>query len=219
MAIQTLYPSLDGYITIDITPGAGVSWATIVAGVADWFVDQSSATAIVLNIWADIVSDRWLRLSRSIFIFDTSSLGSGSVITGATLSVYGTSKTDDLGCTPNLDVYTASPLNNTFLVTSDYLRTGSISQTGGNPISYSSFSTTGYNDFVLNSTGISNINKTGLSKFAIRNANFDVANIEPSWSNGNRSSISINYSESGQSTSPKLTITYNPFNSLLISGD
>jgi len=95
-----------------------------------------------------------------------------------------TNKLDGLVCTPDIDIYTSTPAINTSLVAGDYQQIGSTSQTGA-PISYADWSTTGYNDFTLDAVGLGNINKTGISKFGVRNANYDVSGSPPNWDTEN----------------------------------
>ena len=81
-----------------------------------------------------------------------------------------------------MDVYTSTPANNNNVVVGDYLQTQSVSQTGS-PITYANWDDgdVNYNDFIFNATGRGNINKTGVSPFAIRNANYDVTGTMPAW--------------------------------------
>lgn len=152
--------------------------------------------------------DTWRRCARSLFLFDTSALTSAATISSAVLSLYGTQKNDSNNATPDIDIYTANPAANTSLALSDYSSFGSTSQTGA-PIPYASMSTTGYNDFPFNATGIGNVNKTGVSKFGARNANYDVAATMPNPVVNAGSNLFVNFAESsGTSTDPKLVVSY-----------
>jgi hypothetical protein len=91
-------------------------------------------------------------------------------------------------------------------VAGDYAGCGSTSFTGA-PKSYSGWSTGGYNDFTFNATGIAAISLTGVSCFSVRNANYDVAGIEPAWSSNFLSNIAAYTADNG-SNEPQLVVTY-----------
>lgn len=211
MAILTVYPdpdaeitSVDGFVG---RTGVSESWATIIAGAGNTSSDNAP-TGNFIAAGATGTSNLWESLIRSIFLFDTSALGASASISAAVLSLTGTSKLDPSGLAPNIDIYTSTPASNTALANADYSQLGSTSQTGS-PISYTSYSTTGYNDFTFNATGIGNISKTGVSKFGARNANYDVAGTAPTWSAGTAFRLQGIYADTaGTSTDPKLVITY-----------
>ena len=86
-----------------------------------------------------------------------------------------------------------------------------LSFSNGFPITYANWLTTVYNDFTFNATGIGNINKTGISKFGTRNANYDVANTAPALSSINdRWHYLDGYfaDETGTANDPKLVVAY-----------
>lgn len=146
---------------------------------------------------------------RSFLTFDTSFLGSNAVISSAVISLYGES----------IGGYNAGYIASGIYGCSDY---GSFSETAyskGNTTlqsdtvysindpSYSTWSIVGYNNFVLNSVGVNNINKTGSSHYSFRNVNKDVANVAPVQVYQNfMTAFSSAYT--GTTRDPKLTITY-----------
>ncbi len=195
--------TVDGYIYRE---ASGSSWANLRDGGGGFqYSGESDSIGSPSRIDAD---GNWFRLMRGIFLFDTSSLTSSAIISDAVLSLYGSSKVDNLNILPNIDIYTSTPASNTSLVGADFSQVGSISQTG-NPISFNNFTNSVYNNFTFNTTGKGNISKTGISKFGARNANYDVANVEPTWSLNQLSYININFAETaGTSQDPKLVVTY-----------
>lgn len=210
MATLTVYPSpgvtVDGYA---LHNEDAQTWATILAGAGTTSAD-SSAFEELIQIWASTTSNTWRLNRRAIFLFDTSALGASATITAAVMSVFGKDKSDGLSITPDLDAYTSTPASNTALAASDYPNLGTVSQTGS-PITYSGWSTSAYNDFTFNATGIGNISKTGISKFGVRNANYDVSGTIPTWSSGAMSYAGGYYSDqTGTANDPKLVITYTP---------
>ena len=209
----TVYPdanpestSVDGRTESDNGLGATLSWSQIVASAGNGAADTETSTNYI-NFTSANTSNKWANLLRSIFLFDTSALTSSATISAAVLSLYGTAKSDGASWIPNIDIYTSNPSSNTSLTGTDFSTIGTTSQTGS-PISYADFNTSGYNDFTFNATGRGNISKTSISKFAARNASYDVSDSSPTWATGGtRAYLSGYYADNG-SNKPKLVITY-----------
>lgn len=193
---------IDGNVRRD---GVDETWATIRGGAGTNADAQFNNR--VIGFTASATSNQWSTLYRSFFLFDTSAIGAGSV-TAATLSLFGVSKADNLAVTPNVDVYAATPASNTTLATTDFGQVGSTSYTGS-PVKYADWSTVGYNAFDFNGTGVAAISPSGISKFACRNANYDVAPVEPTWSSGQGSELqAYTADQTGTANDPKLVVTY-----------
>lgn len=151
----------------------------------------------------------WGRMYRSISLFDTSGLPDDAIISAATFSVYGRAKSDNLSITPNLNVYSSNPASNTALEAADYLYTVfGVTPFCDTAITYAGFNDTGYNDLAFNATGIAAISKTSVSKFGLRNANYDVADVEPAWTVSVDSILDCWHTEQGSGYKPKLVVTY-----------
>ena len=210
-----------GFDTLTVYPDAGTG-ATTVDGFVRRVVDSGT--------WADIhdgvgtsvnatsASETYFywyfggagnELRRTILTFDTSSLGSGATISAAVMSLFGAGKADGAGKSPNIDIYASTPASNNNLVAADYQQIGTTSQTGS-PITYANYSTTTYNDFTFNSTGTSTISTTGISKFGARNANYDVANVDPASTSFGTYMSGYYADQAGTANDPKLVITYTP---------
>lgn len=223
----TVYPqpnpastACDGWVSTG--PGLGdVSWATLIA---DGGGNHSATDTILYVLWEDgITPGTWDWLVRSITLFDTSALTASATISAGVLSVSGYSKSNDDLASPNIDIYTSTPASNTTVADSDFAQIGSVSQTGA-PISYSGFSTVAYNDFTFNSTGRGNVSKTGVSKFGLRNSNYDVAATPPPNLSIGQSYLTFYASDyAGTSSDPKLVVTYTlpagGFNALDLAGN
>ena len=151
------------------------------------------------------------RLARSIFTFDTSSIGDTDTISAAVISLYGLASADtyDPPAEPDIDVYTSNPANNNIVTSNDYDNIGTTSQTGS-PITWAGWSNSGYNDFTFSSVGIGNISKTGVSAFGVRNANYDVAGTGPVSNNFTANLRFQGYfaDNTGDTNDPKLVVTY-----------
>lgn len=193
----------DGQISVKFQAG-NYTWPNLIISTGDGS-DASDPTS--LRIGSATSSGKWNALDRCEAFFNTAALTSSAVISApTTLSLYGTGQNDALAVTPNLDIYVANPSSTSSLTTSDWQNMGSTSQTGS-PIAYASWVTSSYNDFTLNV--YTNISKTGVSTFGIRNANYDVAATSPTWSSGATSSFQwASAAHTGTTHDPKLVVTY-----------
>jgi hypothetical protein len=198
--------TVDGWVAI---AAASSAWATLIAAAGN-DANDSEADSQFMRIDATGTLNLWAGLRRSIFLFDTSALGAAAVITAGVFSLFGSDKADTAGITPDADVYTSTPASNTALAASDFGNLGTTSQTGA-PITYASYSATAYNDWTLNATGRGNISQTGVSKFGIRNANYDVAAVSPTWSASLQAYMAAKMADNiGTTNDPKLVVTYTP---------
>lgn len=211
----TVYPdagagntTVDGSVTMsNPLSDSSKSWSLIRNGAGS--AANATGSLIGMTIYSHNSTWRWNYIERCIFTVDTSELTADATITDAMFSCRGASKSDDLGISPNIDVYTSAPADDNDLVAGDFDSLGTTSMTGS-PISYSSWVTQSWNDFTFNATGRGNISKTGISRFGLRNANYDVNNVEPAWSNQLSSTILLYSSDwqGGTTYDPKLVVTY-----------
>ena len=149
----------------------------------------------------------WTNLCRSFYLFDTSAIPDTDTISAATFSFFGFLKNDGLAITSATNIYTSAPAADTTLAAGDFDSLGTVDQAAD--ITYASFSTTAYNDFAFNATGIGNISKTGNSKFGARSSDFDAPNVEPTYS---ASQISYVYgymsNQAGTTNDPTLVVVH-----------
>ena len=215
MSTLTVYPdAASGSTTCDgqvanYPGGAGVVWATLIAASGN-FNDVNTTAGGLIQIESTTTTDQWDAMLRSIFTLDTSALTSSASISSAIFSIYGSTKADNIACSPTINVYDATPAVNNNLADGDFSQCGSTSFLDSS-LTYSAWSTTGYNDFTFNATGVAAISKTGITKLSIRNANFDVAATSPTWPGGSakQSYMAGNFADTADVTSdPKLVITY-----------
>ena len=178
----------------------GTSWNDLVTGQGT-SAQPDTTQSYFMVIETDTTS--WKNCWRSMFLFDTSSIPDGNIIESATLSLNGTSKFDSLSATPSVNVYSASPASNNTLTAADYSQVGSTEF--ATAISYNDWLTNGYNDFILNASGIASIDKGGISKFSIR-SNYDANNSPPTWSSNSGSGIVGDYADYG--SYPKLVVVH-----------
>ncbi len=133
---------------------------------------------------------------RGYFTFDTSDISTDS-ISSAILSFYGFGSTNTDSSSVNVVASTQTNAND--LASADYSKVGS---TVFASMAIASWSTSGYNDFTLDSNGKANINKTGVSKFSLRNS-LDISNTQPSGDNY----VQTYMADNGSSV-PKLVVVH-----------
>jgi hypothetical protein len=177
-----------------LTGGAGTDGYDSLTYGAAFYIEAASTT------------NKWNSLYRSIYLFDTAALGSDVTITGAVLSVYGISKSDLSGFAPNVNVYSSNPASDTAIASGDFDSLGTTELATSK--AFADLAVGGYCDFTLNAAGLAAINKTGITKLGLRNANYDVANTPPSWVSGAWTLYSVYFSEQGTGYKPKIVVTY-----------
>lgn len=207
MATLTVYPDPDPETTtIDgdaRRSSVNETFSTIRGGAGTAMNDTAASHFVTLA--ATSTSNQYSELRRFIALFNTASLTASANISSAVLSLFGTGKTNGLG-DPDLHIASSTPASNTTLATGDYSNVGSTSF--GN-VTYAGFSTVAYNDITLDSNGIANISKTGVSKFSAL-LSWDINNsFTGAWSSLAQSYLSFNSADQGATTNdPKLVVTY-----------
>ena len=187
--------------------GSGESYATIQSASAGTGVENSGTSAEVNNLTIGNY-----RISRFFVAFDTSSISDTDTIDSATLSYNSNDKSST--DSDSVSVVAATPASPTTYVTGDFDQVGSTKL--ATDITIAAWSTSGYNDFALNASGLANVSKTGVSKFAFRLAK-DISATQPT---------GVNYVDGrtadvvGTTQDPKLVVVHTapvtPQNSLII---
>lgn len=211
-ATTTTYPGTtveDGYAQLSYASGSGVSFSSLRNGngsTADYtgtnptfYLYRTITTAGQYNI-----------LSRAIFQFNTSIIGSATITSSTLSAVITLSVTNPPTTTLNFSLTQASAASSTAILASDYEGTVSYNTrfTDSFPTSTFPGSGTAYVNFPLNASGLANINTSGISKFAFRN-NWDIDNTTPVWVASSRIQPTIYFSNyTGTSLDPKLVIEY-----------
>lgn len=204
----TAYP--DAHPETDTVDGvieytsSGVSWATMHDASSGGSVYDQNTSGDFVIIYSASVSSQWRNLRRSFFLFNTSALGSEATISAATFSFYQYSMgVTDFGTT-TINLVASTPASNTGLVADDY------DQLGTTSFGTKSGTSSGYNGITLNASGISNISKTGISKFGCR-SEWDRADSRPTWEKNLISSESCYFADdttANNGKDPKLVVTY-----------
>ena len=216
---ETFYPdegvaSVDGLVT---RTGVDETFHNLVSGVGVGSWDNGDNFKAELS--ASTTNNQWKYMGRSIILFDTSGLPDAANVTGATLTLYGSSSVDNLNVLPTFNIYSSDPFSNTALQADDYVDVGTtaLCDTAIARADWKNGTPGDPNDFVLNAAGITTdtqLNRDGVSKYGLRNANYEVAdeldpgNHDPAWVNNQGSGIDPWATEKGAGYKPTLIVTY-----------
>ncbi len=208
---STFYPDANAESTsVDGRAGnstSSQSWGTKVAG-SGTDHDDSTDIESVFYVQSGAVLDEWAVLRRAFYLFDTSAIPDTDTVTSATLSVKGTFKGDNLSVTPDLNVYASTPASNTAIADGDYSNVGTTAFSTA--VSYANYLVDGsFTDWALNASGIAAVTVSGVSKFSLRNASYDVANVSPTWSSAQTTQMNGYYADNtGTTSDPKLVVVH-----------
>jgi len=207
---STFYPSLDGYVRYNST---GVSWASIIAAAGNQ--TNTAATNLAWQVSGAVsgtgASSLFDVLARYVLVFDTSSIPDGDTISSATFSGYCDTKTDEFSVDPTMTIMGATLASDASIANGDYASTFTNHQVSfATAKTFADFTTSAYNDFALNASGISAISKTGNSRFSLRFAQDVTGGTTPQQATAAREFfVSIASSEaSGTSQDPKLVVEH-----------
>jgi hypothetical protein len=198
---DTFYPDPDPEVTsVDgniYREGDATFAAVRSATIGSYYQDNASVND---NFFQCGYNTNW-RIGRDFFLFDTSSLPDNATINSATLGVYLYLFT---GSPPsnsgNLGLVQSSPASNTALSLDDYDQVGTTE--GAARVNISATAATQYT-WTLNSTGLSWISKTGITKLALRHAD-DIDN-----NSVNYKRFATYFAEStGTTQDPKLVVVH-----------
>lgn len=192
--------SVDGYTA----KNTAQFWADhIAAGGAT--ANDTSADTYCVRMTSSSTTDKWQRLGRSHFLFDTSALDNAAVISSAVFSLMGSAKDDNMS--QSIRLTSTAPAKNTEIATGDHVNVGTAAYAPD--ISLADFDTSHYNNWTLNATpGIAAISLTGITKLGIKLSG-DADNIEPTWASNASAQAECRFADYALTTSdPKLAVTY-----------
>ena len=176
---STFYPdpdpettSVDGFLNRNDQP----SWADTRNGTTANFLGAD------LVVRSGVIGSLYF-IIRSFILFDTSSISDGATIDSATVSVYvygtGDGQHED---NTTMEIVQVNPASNTTLIVDDYDNLTFIS---GGSLGFGNFigsGNVGYHDLTLNATGLTWIDKTGITKLGLITG-LDLNNIAPTGRN------------------------------------
>jgi hypothetical protein len=202
MATTTIYSTIDGQVGHNQN---GQTFATHRAAAGN-AVDY---TATTMNFSLEPgTTPNFNGMYRAIALFDVSALA-GTTITALTLSFYVTSLTD--GMAQSMGLVSLTTTSDTSLVAGDYDVGNWTMARLASDIDITSLSTSVYNDFTLNSTGIALFQAaadgSGIAHVGITFSG-DIDNSAPTWSATLCQVIMSTSEATGTSQDPKAFITY-----------
>lgn len=178
-----------------------LTWAQIRDGAGNGAQTNVGTTQYAF-LQAATTSNRWDSDYRGIFTTDSSSLTAAANISSAVFSFYPTAKTNDF--TSGLSMILAAPAATDTFVSGDYDNFTFTKQ--ATDLAISGITTSARNEFTLNATGLSNISKTGASKFGFTTSH-TADNSEPTWASGQPDS-GVSWENRGGANPPQLIVTY-----------
>lgn len=207
---STFYPAaganspVDGWVQRSVT---SESWTTTRdATTASTSVGSPTSVTTDFQVaqgeYCSVCGGRYI-INRNVILFDTSAIPDGDSISAATLSLYGAGGGD----TTNGDsaaIVSCAPAATNNLAAGDYNKANWGTTDFATRQSLSTLNSSGYKDFALNSAGIANISKTGISYFGSRSAN-DIDNVTPT-QRGYTFMRSADFT--GTSNDPKLVVEH-----------
>lgn len=194
----------DGYVFVDLTGFAHTSFAGIrntVNGTGildnDYFND--------IGHFASSNAGQWVKMFRTIILFDTRLLPLDAIIDSARFRFVGINRTDNFA--DSLSLVGSNPVSNTGVVVADYSRLDTILL--ATPVTLASLvvDDATYNSIPLNIAGLAAIVPGGITKLGLRSEQ-DRANSPPAWVASLRSELNIRSADGGAARQPILEITY-----------
>lgn len=208
----TAYPNagtgtapIDGNVSI---ANQNAAFSTVRAGTGD-SADNVSGTEILSSVRTSATQDRFFGVLRSLFGFDTSIIGSGTIVDSGTFSLYITAVSNGLGSQNEDLVKGKVPADETALASGDFVATGWDFTRLATGIDIPTMSLNAYSDWALNVTGKAHINKTGRTWFG-STAQWDTDNsFGGAWDSLTHTRPTGNYADvAGTATDPKLVVEY-----------
>ena len=208
MATMTIYPTMDGSIKSLASQGASSTWAHVRTANAS-YSNQTAATGSSYDSITPEAGDiSGYFITRGFFTFAIPSaiIGNIGTITSATLRLSRKYNT------PRGYVIASTKASATIISSTDFVNVDF-----STPYSADSGGITGTTEISFNAAGISAVQSAidGYFECAFVENDFDYTNTDPG---SNDSYGGIYWSEGGTSTSPMLTLTYDPFYSVNIHG-
>jgi hypothetical protein len=114
--------------------------------------------------------------------FSLANVPTGHKIIGARFYLYGYTKSATAGNSPAIALTLATPTNPGAITASDFDKT--LGPQLSDAIPYASFQTSAYNPFPLLDSALQYMAPGQIFSLALREANYDIAEISPPWYNG-----------------------------------
>jgi len=167
--------------------------------------------------YGQTTTDRWDNFNRAFLVFDTSDLGAGATVTGATLSIVLTQKDDDFSDYVRLvnhSLYDSADKKSVAVY--DYQRSepNTTAHATDRTVSSLTADSSTFNAWTLNATGRDYIKTGGITEFGLR-VGIDIADSDPGgWVLHAQKQTLIVFASADETLSgdkrPKLVVTYTP---------
>jgi len=211
-ATGTFYPdanpettTVDGYVR---RHSVNETWSTLIVSAGNQ-VQDDGLVSIRTDFSSTATVDRYLNCHRAILLFDTSSLPDDATINSATLSIAINEKWSSAGIYVVPGYASANTVLHPWYF--ENIGTTNLGYISGDDIPELAGT---YTDIPLNGDGISQINKTGISKFGLRNS-YDFTGGNPPWEYPYHGGVRCRAAEYGDPCKPKLVVIYNTPTALL----
>jgi hypothetical protein len=213
----TVYPdphtesaSVDGWVRQNYADGAAPDWATIRAA-AGVDADDDVTSGNIVEFQHNSTGVNWVNLTRSIFLFDTSSLTAGATISATVMSIASLQRANAAAATnPDINIYSSNPASNTALAAGDFDSLGT-TKFCDTAITYANWTPVDtYHDWTFNAAGRAAISKTSITKLGAKDYTSDAGGVDP----GNGAPYSESYligylaDSTGTTHDPRLVVTY-----------
>lgn len=214
MAIVTFNPNASAVDGIAFRGPIDSNWAGVRDG-AGSSSDSTSTSAVCCMIQTHVSVNVLQQINRGFFLFDTSSLTTSATITAATLRLYVTATAD--AYTQSVSIALPTPASNTVLASSDYDIANWSMVRQATDLTIAGLTTSAYNTWTLNATGLGNISKTGITKFGTV-CSADLDNTTTGSSAAQESSVTVQFTEGANKPQLVVTFTGGPLDPSVISG-
>ncbi len=176
--------------------------------------EAEAASREAVQIKASTTSGQYDTIRRGVLLFDGSDITDSDTIDSAVFAFDRTTLSNGLSGDAHdnsrVVLVESNPASDTDVVAADFQSTRIAGTTSfGESVTQENLGTD-YNNITLNASGLANISKTAVSKFAVR-YKWDFGNSETglTWSSGARMAVGFNWADqTGTSTDPKLTIQH-----------
>ena len=205
--VSTFYPSMDATVRRFSSYNPGESWNNMVRVNGGTGNAGASTADKFYYIGSSNVSSTWADVRRAEFVFDTSALGDSDDISSVVFSLYGTEKGSQLAS--SINIVASNPGNPATPANADYEAMHTLNTVYcDTAIAQGSWSTSGYNDFTFNATGIAAISKTGNTLLGTKST-ADINDSAVSWADGQEGFVSGYFvDQTGTANDPKLVVTH-----------
>jgi len=150
----------------------------------------------------------WYILYRTLLHFDTLLLPAGCLIDAAKIGLSGYWKSNTIPSTPSLALVESVDPTPGDITPADYqnLNTAILAP----KIAFDDFSDVGWNVFTLPESSFEFIIRAGITKFGLREGNYDCPNIEPPYNRYKTSTFRVSMRDDIEAHWPYLEVTYRP---------